>query len=116
MQKDGGSCSIAWTYKQSIPAGDVKQLPGLTFLDVKSVTVDACKAACCEQGPSKCQYLWIVNKKCLAISCPEILNDQCLPSKLTSSASSLDSTYFKMTFDKGISIILAVFMHVCILV
>lgn len=92
-------CFISTMYKQSIPTGDIESLPGLEWLTVESAIPEACESACCDLGPAKCQYLWIVNSKCLAVSCPEEKKDECRPSRLSSSSSStLLSTYFKMGF------------------
>ena len=98
------SCFIAQTYKQSIPAGDVKQLPGLEWLTVDTVSLDTCGAACCKLGQTKCQYLWIVKGKCLAVSCGRGDEGQCLPTKFSAPSSNVVSTYFKMGYgsDEGI--------------
>lgn len=104
-ENDVGKCYISHAYKQAIPTGDIKQLPGLMVLDVVTTTVDVCLAACCKVGSFNCQYLWIVKGKCLAVSCPDREKEKCLPSKLGSSSSkNLLSTYFKIGYgeDTGI--------------
>ena len=104
-EEDVGKCSISQAYKQALPSGDVKQLPGLMMLDVVTTTVDVCLAACCKVGSFNCQYLWIVKGKCLAVSCPDREREKCLPTNLRSSSSTkLISTYFKIGYgeDTGI--------------
>ena len=98
------SCFISQVYKQSIPAGDVKSLPNLELLKVVGTRRDDCGAACCALGPSKCQYLWIVKGKCLAVACSERDKEECMPSKLSDSSSSLLSTYYKMGYGNNAGI------------
>lgn len=96
-EEDVEECFISQAYKQAIPTGDVKQLPGLTMLHVVTTEVGVCLDACCKLGVYNCQYLWIVKGKCLAVSCPDHDREKCLPSKLSSSSSTnLVSTYFKI--------------------
>lgn len=98
------SCFISQVYQQSIPAGDVKNLPNLELLKVVGTRRDECGAACCALGPSKCQYLWIVKGKCLAVACSERDKEKCMPSKLSDSSSSLQSTYYKMSYGNNAGI------------
>ena len=91
-------CFVSQVYEQSIPTGDVKSLPSLEFLKVGTTSRDACGAACCALGPSKCQYLWLVRGKCLAVACTERDKDKCMPSNLSGSSSTLVSFYLKMEF------------------
>ena len=106
VEGDEGGCFVSQLYKQSLPAGDVKDIPGLTLLDDVVGTIGSCAAACCKMGPTNCQYLWIVKGKCLAVSCPEREREKCLPTKLSSSSSSnLLSTYLKMGYE-GIQVFL----------
>lgn len=96
--KKADSCFISQVYQQSIPAGDIKNLPSLELLQVVGTRRDDCGAACCALGPRKCQYLWIVKGKCLAVACSEHDKEKCMPTKLSDSSTSLLSTYYKISY------------------
>ena len=92
---------MAQTYLQSIPSGDVKTLSGLEWLDVVTVTRDECGQACCELGQIKCQYMWMIKGKCLAVSCAGADSNMCSPAEFTAtSGDKVFSTYFKMGYSK----------------
>lgn len=107
-------CFISQVHQQSLPAGEVKSLPNLELLKVVGTQRDVCGAACCALGPSKCQYLWIVKGKCLAVACSERDKEKCMPSKLSGDSSSLLSTYYEMKYgdNAGILNTLSLVIHV----
>ena len=82
--EDDGSkkqCSLVHSYENAYPQG-LKSVPNAVELKVSEATVNTCGRACCQLGPDKCQYVWIVGSKCMAVSCPPSKKDLCEPVEL----------------------------------
>lgn len=47
------------------------------LLDSDELSESACLHQCCSLGPSKCQYLWFFETKCIAVSCSQSLPLYC---------------------------------------
>ena len=61
------------------------------------VTQEDCTERCCRLGPSNCQYLWIFDDKCFAVSC-NANPDSCQPISLGRTSRPIMTTYIKMNF------------------
>lgn len=85
---DNLECGIREVYPATIPAGkvDLDSFEHLTLSGEKNVAVE-CSIACCELGPRKCQYAWILENECIAVACSKEHADKCLPGNMGVKAS-----------------------------
>lgn len=73
-------CGVGTTHLGVYPLGfDDQEMRGviLTLLDSDGISESACLHQCCSLGPSKCQYLWFFETKCIAVSCSQSLPLYC---------------------------------------
>ena len=61
------------------------------------ISQEDCTERCCRLGPSNCQYLWIFDDKCFAVSC-NANPDSCQPISLGRTSRPVMTTYVKMNF------------------
>lgn len=62
---------------------------------VTSATIaEDCIMKCCQMGPERCQYVWIVWKQCYAVAC-SAGSDACQPAHMSSAG--FNSIYIEVT-------------------
>lgn len=60
-----------------------------------------CVRKCCEMGPENCQYVWIIWKKCFAVSCSSTSADACEPI-LVPPSGDVSSIYMRVTVSDSV--------------
>ena len=58
-----------------------------------------CVLKCCELGPEQCQYVWILWKRCYAVSCSH-QSAECQPMEIPF-VTDFDSIYFQVNWSSG---------------
>lgn len=85
-------CFFTHRYKNAYPAG-LQEVPAVE-LKVGEATVKSCGQACCELGPEKCQYVWMVGTRCLAVACSPSQKELCRPVQLEEDAPTKVTTHY----------------------
>lgn len=69
---------------------------------VSTVSVaQECVLKCCQMGPENCQYVWIIWKKCFAVSCSASSAESCEP-VLVPPSGGISSIYVRVTLFESV--------------
>lgn len=89
--EDEPACRIVKLYKKVVPHSGV-EVDSVTAL-LHTTDMERCIQACCQRGPNVCQYAWLFEGKCLAVSC-HLNPAKCYPK----SVSTYTSLYAKIGY------------------
>ncbi len=89
-------CGVVQIYRRTVPTGYTNEtITPLATQDGDWIEAEDCANLCCGRGSSICQYAWLFDGKCYAVSCTADNKINCLPMSVSIRS---DSVYIDLGF------------------